>query len=83
MKTPACLPHLILAIALAWSTQPALAQVSQSDAAALAQQASGARVLSVDRAERAGRSAWRVKLVSPQGDVRVVWIDAASGRTLP
>jgi len=51
------------------------AQVSRDQAAAAAQQASGGRVLSV---EQAG-SSWRVKVVTPRGEVRVIIVDA-SGR---
>ena len=63
-------------------TTPAWADVSRDDAASLAQQASGARVLSVDRAEHQGRPVWRVKVHTPQGEVRVILIDAVSGRKL-
>jgi uncharacterized membrane protein YkoI len=61
---------------------PAWADVSRDDAAALAQRASGGRVLSVETAQSAGRAVWRVKVVTAQGEVRVVLVDVASGRTL-
>jgi uncharacterized membrane protein YkoI len=61
---------------------PAWADVSRDDAAATAQQASGGRVLSVDKTERDGRAVWRVKVLTPQGAVKVILIDAISGRTL-
>jgi uncharacterized membrane protein YkoI len=61
---------------------PAWADVSRDDAAALAQQATGGRVLAVDQAQREGRLVWRIKLLTPQGEVIVVLIDAASGRRL-
>lgn len=61
---------------------PAWADVSRDDAAALAQRASGGRVLSVDMTQSADRPAWRVKVVTAQGEVRVILIDVASGRTL-
>jgi uncharacterized membrane protein YkoI len=61
---------------------PAWADTSRDDAAAIAQRISGARVLSVERAERGGRAVWRVKLVTPRGEVRVILIDVASGRVL-
>ena len=54
---------------------PQYAQVSRDQAAAAAQQATGGRVLSV---EQAG-SSWRVKVVTPRGEVRVIIVDA-SGR---
>jgi uncharacterized membrane protein YkoI len=61
---------------------PAWADVSRDDAAAVAQRASGGRVLSVDSAQSGGRPAWRVKVVTARGEVRVILVDAASGRTL-
>lgn len=58
---------LVTALAL-----PAWADVSRDEAAAAAQRATGGRVLSV---ERAG-SSWRVKVVTPDGQVRVIVVDA-------
>jgi len=63
-------------------TLPAWADTSRDDAAAIAQRASGGRVLSVERTERGGRPVWRVKVVTGQGEVRVILIDVASGRAL-
>jgi uncharacterized membrane protein YkoI len=39
-------------------------------------------VLSVEKSESAGRSVWRVKVLTAQGEVRVILIDAASGKPL-
>jgi uncharacterized membrane protein YkoI len=61
---------------------PVWADVSRDDAAAMAQRATGGRVLSVDQAERGGRLVWRVKVLTSRGEVVVVLIDAASGRRL-
>jgi len=72
---------LITALMLALSL-PAWADVSRDDAASMAQQATGGRVLAVDQAQREGRPVWRVKLLTPQGEVVVVLIDVASGRRL-
>jgi uncharacterized membrane protein YkoI len=63
-------------------SQPVWADVSRDDAAATAQSSSGGRVLAVDKADRNGRAVWRVKVLTPQGEVRLVLIDAASGRAL-
>jgi len=63
-------------------TLPAWADVSRDDAAATAQRASGGRVLAVDKADREGRAVWRVKVLTPQGEVKVILVDAASGRTM-
>lgn len=68
---------LLMALAM-----PAWADLSRDDAVSVAQQASGGRVLSVDKAEHTGRPVWRVKVLTPQGEVKVILIDAVSGRTL-
>jgi uncharacterized membrane protein YkoI len=70
---PICAALLLVAGA-AW------ADLSRDDAAAAAQRSTGGRVLSVDRADSGGRPAWRVKVVTAKGEVRVIMIDAASGR---
>lgn len=62
---------LLLALAV-----PAWAEASRDDAAAAAQRATNGRVLAV---ERAG-TAWRVKVLTARGEVRVVMVDAATGR---
>jgi uncharacterized membrane protein YkoI len=72
---------LISAFLLALAT-PAWADVSRDDAAAMVQKSSGGRVLAVDRTEREGRPVWRVKVLTPQGEVKVVLMDVATGRTL-
>ena len=68
---------LLMALAM-----PVWADVSRDDAASAAQQASGGRVLAVEKTEREGRPVWRVKVLTPQGEVKVILIDAASGRIL-
>ena len=70
-------------LALMVLTAPAWADVSRDDAAAAAQRlSSGGRVLSVEKSEAAGRAVWRVKVVTPQGQVRIILIDVASGKAL-
>ena len=66
---------LVAALALPLQAQDMHAQVSRDQAAAAAQRMTGGRVLSV---EQAG-SSWRVKVVTPSGEVRVIIVDA-SGR---
>ncbi len=68
---------LVLALAL-----PAWADVGRDDAAALAQRASGGRVLAVEKTGQDGHAVWRVKVLTPQGEVKIILIDAASGRRL-
>jgi hypothetical protein len=38
-------------------------------------------VLAVERAETDGRPVWRVKVVTERGDVLVILVDVATGRT--
>lgn len=73
---PAALALLLFAATPAW------ADVSRDDAAAAAQRAGNGRVLSVDKAQADGRPVWRVKVLTAQGQVRVILIDAASGRVV-
>jgi uncharacterized membrane protein YkoI len=75
------LRKLILAAAVA-AALPAWADVSRDDAAAIAQRVSQGRVLAVERAEAGNRPVWRVKVVTPSGEVRVVLVDMATGRPL-
>lgn len=72
--------QLLCALALAIATT-AWAQVSRDQAAAAAQRASGGRVLQVEQAG-GERPAWRVKVLTPSGEVRVILIDQATGRPM-
>ena len=69
----------IFALLLALSA-PVWADVGREEAAVIAQKATSGRVLAVDQIQRDGRALWRVKLVTPQGEVRVVFIDVTNGR---
>lgn len=62
-------------------TTTAWADVSRNDAAAIAQKASNGRVLAVERSDAGGRPVWRVKVVTAGGEVRVILVDVATGRT--
>jgi uncharacterized membrane protein YkoI len=73
-------PLLLACALLLGSAAPAWADVSRDEAAATAQRTTSGRVLSVDKTEANRRPAWRVKVLTSQGDVRVIVIDAASGR---
>jgi uncharacterized membrane protein YkoI len=71
----------LLAACLAMAlVAPAWAEVSRDQAAATAQRQTGARVLSVERAESGRGAVWRVKVVTARGEVRVVFIDAGRDR---
>lgn len=69
-----------LSIGLAWV--PARADVGRDEAAAAAQRVAGGRVLSVEKTEADHRPVWRVKILTAQGDVRVILVDAATGRVV-
>lgn len=73
-----CLAAALVALAcgVAW------ADISREQAAMVAQQMTGGRVLAIERAEAAGRPAWRAKVLTSGGEVRFVLIDAASGRPI-
>lgn len=77
----ALLRPLVCALLLA-SALPAWADVGRDEAAAAAQRVASGRVLAVERAEVDGKPVWRVKILSAQGEVRIVVVDAASGRVL-
>lgn len=72
----------LISAALMALALPVWADVGRDDAATVAQQVSGGRVLAVEKTEREGRPVWRVKVLTPQGEVKLILIDAASGRTL-
>ena len=59
---------------------PAWAEISRDAAATIAQRQTGGRVLAVERAEAGGRAVWRVKVLTPAGEVRLILLDAATGR---
>jgi uncharacterized membrane protein YkoI len=63
-------------------TLPTWAEVSRDEAAATVQRTSGGRVLAVDKTDRDGRVVWRVKVLTAKGEVKVILVDASSGRTL-
>jgi uncharacterized membrane protein YkoI len=74
------LPKIMAAALLAAMMLPAQAALNRDQAAAVAQRETGGRVLSVDRADAGGRGLWRVKVVTGKGDVRVILVDAESGK---
>ena len=75
------LAHLVCCLLIVLAV-PAWAEISRDNAVAAAQQANAGRVLAVDKAVHDGKPVWRVKLLTAQGEVIVVLIDAASGRRL-
>lgn len=69
----------LLCAALLVVSNLAWANLSRDDAAAVAQRASGGRVLSVDKSESSGQPVWRVKVVTPAGEVQVIHVNVATG----
>lgn len=55
-------------------------QISVDQAARIAQQAVGGRVLAAEPANLGGQPVVRVKVLTPDGVVRIVIVDAATGR---
>ena len=72
--------HRLLLALLILSSAPVWADVGRDQAAAIARQQADGRVLSVDRVEAGGRAVWRVKILTARGEVKVIFVDAASGR---
>ena len=75
LVNPLCALLIVLAA-------PAWADISRDEAAAAAQRVSSGRVLSVEKTEAERRPVWRVKVLTEKGEVRVILIDAGSGRAL-
>ena len=70
---------VLCAALIALAGLPAWAAVSRDEAAMVAQRETGGRVLSVEQADVGGRPVWRVKVVTPRGDVRVVLVEMGNG----
>lgn len=69
----------LLCTALLVVSNLAWANLSRDDAAAVAQRASGGRVLSIDKSESSGQPVWRVKVVTRAGEVQVILVNIATG----
>ena len=76
------LSSLALVLGLAAVVPAAWAAVDRDQAVTLAQRVAPGRVLAVERGLHVDNSiVWRVKVLSAQGEIRDVVIDATSGRT--
>jgi uncharacterized membrane protein YkoI len=73
---------LLCALLFTSAALPAWADVGRDEAAAVAQRVASGRVLAVERAEVDHKPVWRVKILSAKGEVRVVIVDAVSGRVV-
>ena len=69
----------LLCAALLVVSNLAWANISRDDAAVVAQRASGGRVLSVDKSDSSGQPVWRVKLVTPAGEVQIIHVNVTTG----
>ena len=65
---------------LAASGAPVYAQLTVDQAVAKVQRELGGRVLSADSESRDGQIRYRVKVLLPDGRVRIVYVDAATGQ---
>ena len=75
---------------IAYALQPSLGQTVQltearpnrlslSEAADRVQQRSGGRILAAQAIRETGREVYRIKILTSQGEVRIVLVDAATG----
>lgn len=60
----------------------ALARISAEEAAAVVQRTTSGRVLAVEKSNVGGREMYRVKLLTPNGEVKVILVDAETGQKL-
>ena len=63
-----------------WQMAAKQGALSLSDAADLVQQRTGGRILSAQSVHEQGRELYRIKVLTRQGEVRIVLVDAATGR---
>lgn len=76
------LTRLAAVLALAVVLSPAWAAVSRDEAASLAQHIVPGRVLAVERGVHVDNSlVWRVRVLSATGELRVLVIDAETGKS--
>lgn len=60
-------------------TQAARSGLSLNEAVDLVQRRTGGRVLAAQAAREQGREIYRIKILTQQGEVRIVLVDAATG----
>lgn len=71
---------LIKILVLCLLTTSVFAAVTRDEASDLAQKkTNGGKVLNVEKFIDGGKPVWRVKVLTPGGDVRAVFVDEASG----
>ena len=57
-----------------------IARLSMSEATELAQRQTGGRALAAQETRLDGRTVYRIKLLTRQGEVRIVHVDAETGK---
>ena len=55
------------------------ASLSLNDATELVQKRTGGRVLAAQEVREQERAMYRIKIITPQGEVRIVFVDAQTG----
>jgi hypothetical protein len=76
------LTSLVLVLGLVFLMPSAWAEVSRDQAASLAQRVAPGRVLAVERALHVDNTVvWRVTVLTAQGAIRNIIIDAETGRS--
>lgn len=76
------LSGLVLLLGLLFLLPAAWAAVNRDEAVAIAQRVAPGRVLAVERGLHVDNSlVWRIKVLTPAGEVRQVVIDAETGRS--
>lgn len=74
--------NVALLLGLGFLLAPAWAAVSRDEAASLAQRKAAGRVLAVERGLHVDNSVvWRIQVLTAAGEVRLVVIDAETGRS--
>lgn len=56
-----------------------LADISPSDAAAKVVKQTGGKVLKISQEERDGKAVYRVKVLLPEGRIKTIFVDKATG----
>lgn len=55
-------------------------KLNKAEAAQLAQQKVGGKILKIQRSQKQGRSGYSIKLLQDSGHVKQVWVDSSSGK---
>ena len=70
-----------LFLTMGWMLSPAWAEVSRDEAVSLAQRMAPGRVLAVEHGVHVdNKLVWRVRMLSAGGELRLIVIDAETGR---